>query len=127
MSFRAGLAWSWTLVVLVICWFPRFAIPRVEEEGYHLFGIPHLDKLIHFGIFAVLAFLWLRVAPSLSRASRVFLAGLALAVVTELVQELPIIHRDAGWLDGAADAVGLAAGLLPLPWLGRPVVVEPAS
>jgi hypothetical protein len=126
MSFRSFLAGSWTMVILALCWCPRFLMP-VKETGARPFFVPNFDKLVHLGIFAVFAFLWMRVGPPVGKAGRIFLAGLALAVISELGQELPIVSRDATFMDGVADVVGVGLGLLAYRLLGRPgeaVVLE---
>jgi hypothetical protein len=108
---RARLAWSWTLVILVLCWIPRFVIGASERIPKPFF-VPNLDKMIHMGIFAVFAFLWMRVGSSGRRAWWVFAAGVALAVITELGQMVPIVNRDCSIGDGVADSLGVIAGLV---------------
>ncbi len=110
MSPRALLAGSWTLVILALCWLPRSLLP-VREHGPKPEFVPNLDKAVHLGIFAVFAVLWMRAGTSGSRAGKVLILGLALAVVSELGQNLPIVNRDAGLPDGLADALGLLVGL----------------
>ena len=58
---------------------------RISEEETSLFLIPHLDKVVHFGIFAILAVLAERAIrrPGLVGSGKVFLLGLILAVVSE--------------------------------------------
>jgi hypothetical protein len=79
--------------------------PRAPGEG----GIPHLDKVVHFVIFA---------APTVL----LLLAGLRTALVVPLLalhgpvsewaQADLLPHRDGGWDDATADLLGVAAGLL---------------
>jgi hypothetical protein len=111
MSPRALLASCWTLVILVLCWLPPTMLPE-EEKGSKRFLIPHFDKLIHMGIFAVFAFLWMRVGDSPRRGRWVLLAGLALAVLSELGQEVPIVSRDASVADALADGLGVVASVI---------------
>ena len=56
------------------------------EKDSTWFKIPNLDKVVHWGIFVLFAILWLRVGSSPRRFLWVTLGGLALAVVSELVQ-----------------------------------------
>jgi hypothetical protein len=118
MSFRSFLAGSWTFVILALCWLPRSLMPR-QETGPRPFFVPNFDKLVHLGIFAVFAFLWMRVGPPAGKAGRIFLAGLALAVISELGQELPIVSRDATVMDAVADVVGVGVGLLAYRMMGQ--------
>ena len=118
MSLRALLAWSWTLVILGLCWLPRTYIPE-DERAPRMFLIPHLDKMIHLGIFAVFAWLWMRVGSSPRRGRWVLLGGVALAVISELGQELPIVSRDASIFDGLADSLGVIVGIVAHEVVGR--------
>ena len=110
MSRRAFLAGTWTLVILFLCWLPRFYMP-VKEHGPPPFRIPNVDKLVHLGIFAVWGFLWMGVARSPHQARRVFLAGVGFTILTEVVQELPMVSRDANLFDGIADTIGIGVGI----------------
>jgi hypothetical protein len=111
MSLKACLAWSWTFAILVLCWIPRFYLTG-EERIPKPFFVPNFDKLVHLGIFAIFSFLWMRVGSSRNRAWWVLIAGVALAVITELGQEVPIVNRDCNLADGFADSVGVIIGLV---------------
>ncbi len=113
---RTLLPWLATLVLLVLCLYPKTWMPR-GEEGPRL--IPHLDKLIHFSLFAGFGLCWLLAGPSL-RPSRKRIVGVlatsfALAAGTELLQGLPQIGRDPDLLDALADVVG---GLASVSFVG---------
>jgi hypothetical protein len=131
---RSRPAWAWTVVILALCWIPRSYLGTIEHSPKPFF-VPNFDKLVHLGIFAVFAILWMRVGSSGRRAGSivpaaeplearvtkleqylhawwVFVAGVALAVVTELGQEVPIVNRDANLADGLADSLGVLVGLL---------------
>ena len=111
MSLRALLAWLWTLVIFGLCWLPGFFLPKQERLPKSIF-IPNFDKLVHFGIFAIFAFLWLRVIPGNRRGFKVFLAGLAVAVISELGQNTSLVKRDGNAADTLADMIGVLLGLL---------------
>ena len=111
MSLKVCVAWFWTFVILVLCWIPRIYLSG-EEKIAKPFFVPNFDKLVHLGIFAVFSFLWMRVGSSRSRAWWVVVAGVALAVITELGQEIPIVNRDCNVADGLADSVGVIVGLV---------------
>src|SRR5262245_8854344 len=107
---RVRPALAWTALILLLCWFPdsRTQLEKSEGSGY---WIPHGYNLSHFGILAVCSVLWMRVGPRSGRAMRVVAGGIALAALTELVQGLPMIGRDADWLDGLSDSLGVVAGV----------------
>jgi VanZ family protein len=108
MTSRVIPAFAWTCLLLVACLIPGGWL-RVNESGYHL-GISHVDKLVHCALFAGFSILWIRSARSRRGQLCVFVAGLILAVLTELGQSLPIIGRDSDPLDALADVVGLVLG-----------------
>jgi hypothetical protein len=116
MIVRFALAALWTLTIMVLCWMPGYIVQEVEE-GSSWFAIPNLDKVVHWGIFVVFAVLWLRTSTSRRRYAWVTLGGLALAVITELVQMIPAINRNAGLDDGITDLIGVALGLAVARWI----------
>jgi hypothetical protein len=109
---RLASAIAWTLVILVLCWTPDIYLPVKEEPAYLRLIIPiRLDKIVHAGIFLVFAVLWLRGLGGQTRWFPWVLAGgVALAAISELGQNLPIVHRDGEFEDAVADVVGLVLG-----------------
>jgi VanZ family protein len=80
-------------------------VPRTPSEE----SIPHVDKVVHAGVFLVLAATtrW-RFGPRVAGLAAV----LAYAVASELIQWHWLAHRDGDWRDATADAVGAVAGWL---------------
>lgn len=86
------------------------------------------DKAAHFGFFALLASIHANIAcrlfPGAARsllAVHVISLGLAVGALDEWSQA-SIIGRSSSWLDFAADAVGIATGLVAfaaLAWIRR--------
>jgi glycopeptide antibiotics resistance protein len=113
---RFAMAASWTLVILFLCWMPGRWVQEVER-GSPWFEIPDLDKVIHWGIFLIFAVLWLRTSTSKWRYGWVALGGLAVASISELVQMLPAIGRDAEVGDAITDMIGVALGLAVAQWI----------
>ena len=70
---------------------------------------PGVDKLVHAGLFAALALTgrW----AGITRGVLAFLLPLY-AAVSELLQGIPALERDASVGDWVADVVGLVLGLL---------------
>jgi VanZ family protein len=110
---RRGLALTWTAVALALCLAPSHWLPR--SESHHI--IPHLDKLIHATLFAGFGLLWMWAGASPRRWVGVLITGALLAITTEVLQDLPIVHRDPDLFDGLADLVGTALGI-GMSWLG---------
>ncbi len=113
----------WTLAILTVCWMPMSKL--VEDDGSRswMFTIPYFDKLVHFGIFMIFAILWFLASDRSRPWRRIFTAGILLAAITEIVQTLPVIGRQADLDDAACDLLGVAAGILFIGWflayLGR--------
>lgn len=107
------LAILWTFGIIAACSIPgRSLTPS---------GLFEFDKLIHAVFFAGFGLLWLLAAqtPLRIRLRRVLLAGLALAVLTELYQGLLPFERFPDPYDALANAVGLIAALVAYGWWHR--------
>ena len=74
-----------------------------------------MDKVVHAGIFLVLAILWRRVDWSRRAIGAVILGGFALGAMSELGQLLPIVRRNASLYDLATDCAGLIVGVAIAP------------
>ncbi len=119
MRLRVVAAVLWTLIILVLCWTPQVYLPVSEGEGSLTHQL-HLDKFVHAGIFSLFAILWLRTRYSGKPLYFwVLLAGTALAAITEIVQNLPIINREGEFEDFLADFAGLLLGFPLYPWVER--------
>jgi hypothetical protein len=113
---RIAMAVLWTSVIFFLCWMPGKWVQEVEE-GSPWFQVPDLDKVVHWGIFVLFTVLWLRTGTSRWRYAWVALAGLAVAAITELVQMIPAIDRDAEVGDAITDLIGVAIGLSIARWI----------
>jgi hypothetical protein len=117
MSLATLLAITWTFLVLLSTSIPlpTETIPEVASR-FPFFDIP-LDKVAHAGLFGIFALLWGLASVNLKFwPLRVALAGLAFGALTEAVQAIPALHRDADWGDLLADCVGIVCGV-SLAWL----------
>jgi hypothetical protein len=120
MRLRLLAAVLWTLVIMVLCWTPDVLLPVPEGPESYLFQVVHIDKFVHAGLFAIFAVLWLRALPGgMARYLWVGLGGAALAALTEVVQNVPIIHREGEFADAVADFVGVLLGVPLFLWLER--------
>lgn len=92
--------------------------PSGPSEG----GIPHLDKLVHAGIFGAVALTAAAVGLPLRWVVPVLLVH---AGVSEVVQGTLLPHRDGDWHDSLADVVGTLLGAaLAVRW--RPGRMAPS-
>ena len=118
-SFRFGSAVIWTVLILLLCWIPASYVQEIEGKS-PWFQIPDLDKVIHAGIFVVLAVLWRRLTSSRRAIVAVVLGCFALGALTELGQLLPIVRRNAELYDLVTDCIGVIVGVA-IALLGRAV------
>ncbi|MFZ1692734.1 MAG: VanZ family protein [Flavobacteriales bacterium] len=104
-------AWRWPLLwaalILLLCLMPGAALP-----AWHWADLFSIDKLVHAGLFAVLAVL---VGQALSpNAPRSLLMAMLACILyggaLELMQELPTLGRRGDWNDFAANSIGVGIG-----------------
>jgi hypothetical protein len=100
--------------LLVLYW------PRQVSDG----GIPHTDKIVHVGIFALVVIAGARAGVRLS-----WLVGLLAvhAVGSELVQHWFLANRSGDPADVAADLVGVAVGAVAAVKMGGTGVASTRS
>jgi VanZ family protein len=115
MKFRYLLpAFLWSVIILLIICIPGSNFPKTP-----FINIPHLDKLVHAFIFAILAYL---LSSGLYRQKNPYLkkhhyaislaAGIVYGIFTEWIQWSYIPGRSGELLDWIADVGGTLAGLL---------------
>ena len=97
-TYRIPLAVTF-VVALIVLFTPASGVPS---------GFQHSDKIIHFTLFAALAYT--------SRLAGIGWAGTALwvpafAVVSEILQAILPLGRSGSVADALADAAGIAVGL----------------
>ncbi len=100
------LALLWTLLILIAVLIPGSDLPSVGVNG--------VDKVAHIVLFAGFGWLWMAALtrPLRTRTSLVLASGLALAVMTEVLQGILPVNRSPEGLDLVADAVGIVLAVL---------------
>ena len=99
-------AWSWRILFAAAVALQLYGVYAPREAGPHV-GIPQVDKIAHFFLFASVAFLGLKI-----RLPARWLLGalVANAIVSELVQHYLLPQRDGDVFDALADLAGVAVG-----------------
>jgi len=92
-------AWRWAFAVAVVVQLLALYAPSAPAPPS---GLP-LDKVVHVGVFAAVAWTGIRAGLPVRWVVGVLLAQ---SVVSELVQHFWLPHRSGDWRDAAADAVG---------------------
>lgn len=103
----------WALLVLILCSVSFGSVGRS-----HLF-FPGFDKLVHCGLFFVLAVLMCNgsirqyntVSFTIVSALKVFMIALCYGAVIEILQMFVFTWRGAEWADLFADSVGAGMGV----------------
>jgi VanZ family protein len=108
-KFIPGIAWFF-LVLVLLCLpgseFPKAKIPFLE--------LIFFDKWVHFGLFCILAFLWMMpfaksdmdVQSKMQMITKIFLATCVWGLATEFIQKYYIPFRSYDLWDWAADSAG---------------------
>lgn len=105
-------AFLWALVIFVIISVPAGSIPSTEK-----LNIPHVDKIVHFFIFALLgAFtLWGFLKKKHSRARGIAISlfiCILYGIGTEYLQHCCLDDRHGNLYDVAANSFGTVFGVL---------------
>ncbi|WP_421826425.1 VanZ family protein [Larkinella sp.] len=103
MRLEALVKWAaigWTIIIFIGCAWP---------SDYPSPGLTVNDKFLHVSIFGLWGLLWGTVYRF---PLRLFVIGVVYGFLIEIYQLVMPINRDFEWLDLAADAVGVAGGLL---------------
>jgi VanZ family protein len=93
-------------------------LPSSEMSGIKWFHIPFFDKIVHFGMYFILAILFIyamensRTKLDLRLALLVFLIGIAYGGLLEILQYLMHAGRSADWFDFLSDALGSLTGIM---------------
>lgn len=98
----------WIIVIFLLCSLPSSAFPDTDIR------IPHMDKIVHFGLFAILGILFCMWKPEKSLGLSILSAtalGFIYGGIIELLQA-NVFERSGDWYDLAADTAGALCGCL---------------
>lgn len=106
----------WFFILLVLLCIPGSDLPKPENW----MQIISFDKLVHTGLFAILAYLFMKPvsATGFSKQKRwriviiIALATSAWGLATEIIQENFIRGRAFEWFDWTADSLGAFIALI---------------
>ena len=117
------LFWLLTVFTLTMAFLPKPPATPIDQFG---------DKFEHMVAFAVLTGVALIGWPQ-SRRWRIVLLLSALGAMIEVVQSIPMLHRDCDWHDWAADTIAVVVAavvvspIVRILRLGRSSAAEPAK
>lgn len=107
------LAIFWILLISFLCFLPGSALPKAGWLDDMSF-----DKWVHFGLFAVLLFLWRFQFPETKKYHYILFGGAALyGFGVEVIQHYFIPNRSFDLYDVVADMAGSIAGLWFWVWI----------
>ena len=105
-----GLVWTGLIFYLL-------SMDTSGAEGFSLLKVYGIDKLIHFVLFAILAFLWVTyfISPATKHPNQmiwmIIIMASAYGMGMEYYQQF-FTNRSFSYWDGLADALGSVAGAL---------------
>lgn len=120
------LRWAllWAAVILWLCLIPSRSLPE-----WHWFDIMDLDKLVHAGMFFVLALLLAQAFMNAGSPKRYLvwavLISAAYGVSTEIMQGLEALGRRTDPIDMLANTIGACASAAYVAWRvrkGKPIM-----
>jgi VanZ family protein len=99
----------WTAIITILSLIPGDDFPQTG-----LANIPFIDKLIHVGMYLILAVLLVRPLKKAALPAGLFILifTFLLGGVLELLQAYWAVNRSGSWLDLLADLAGAALGLV---------------
>ena len=108
----------WFLIIFVLCAFPGEDIPDPR------LNIPHLDKVVHFGMFFIFSLLLICPLERRTSLGLGMIYGMAIGVAAVYGGSLEVLQhfffeRSGDILDFVADVLGGAAGCLCYPLVRR--------
>lgn len=103
----------WTALLITLCVVPAGWLPHWAWCGRHT------DKFVHVMLFCGYGLLWTLASTVPNRQYYVLAVGIVLAVITELVQGIPGLHRSPDVGDLVADIVGLVIAVTIVAYVGE--------
>jgi len=109
----------WSIIIIIFCSLPSSNLPRNR-----MINIPHLDKILHFGIYFILSLLILyETKIKTGKNKKIFiLTGLfsfVLGLLIEIEQQYLISSRTGDLYDLLADILGSITGIFFFVFLTR--------
>jgi VanZ family protein len=101
---------GWFFLVLILICLPGQKFPKTDDWLDKIF----FDKWVHAGLFAVLAFLWMRpfvksTLPKQDILQTIFKIAISVSIwglATEFIQKYFVFHRSFDLWDWVADSAG---------------------
>ncbi len=102
----------WSIIIIIFCSLPSSNIPRNR-----IINIPHLDKILHFGIYFILSLLILyetKIKTGKNKIVFILTAvfSFVLGLLIEIEQQYLISSRTGDLYDLLADIIGAISGIL---------------
>lgn len=102
----------WFLIINYISLIPADEIPKSK-----LFGIPHFDKMVHFGIYFIFSIFLASMfnKPAINKLKTVIIIivlNIFIGGTIEYLQDILPVNRSGSYLDFLADILGCLTALL---------------
>jgi len=98
----------WTIIILILCLMPK----SVEPQPSWLTQIPHFDKIVHFGLYTILGFLFYLSKHQYSKVTYLLLVLFYAIIIGGLIEIIqPFVGRSKEFNDLLADIIGSLCGI----------------
>lgn len=120
---KSKLLWRnilWAIIIFILCSIPGDDLPKTS-----MVNIPHLDKIVHFGMFFIMGIFLiaeLRYQTKFKKATRVSIALSLIAIYGGLIEYLQqnfFTNRSGDFVDLLADILGGILAVLLYPWVKK--------
>lgn len=119
-SYYKSLLWAMVIIVLLL-------IPGNKLPHNKLINIPHLDKIVHFILFMVLAYImifdtWvLKKKLETRHITLILVISIVFAGLTEIYQYYLIVFRTGSIFDFMADVLGILLASIIFRYMGNSI------
>ncbi len=110
----------WAVIIFILCSIPGDTLPSAP-----LIEIPHFDKLVHFGMFFIMAVFIISELNYQTKWNQLKIALTTLIIAAvyggaiEILQQNFFVNRSGDYIDFIADSLGAAAAIPAFPFLKK--------
>ncbi len=110
----------WAIIIFILCSIPGDTLPSSS-----FIKIPHFDKLVHFGMFFILAIFIISELNYQTKWNQFKVALVTLTIVVvyggviEILQQNYFTNRSGDYIDFIADSLGAVVAILTFPFLKK--------
>ncbi len=110
----------WAIIIFVLCSIPGDDLPKTS-----MIGIPHFDKMVHFGMFFIMGIFLIAELRYQTKFKKAIRVGIALSLIAiyggfiEYLQQNFFTNRSGDYWDLIADVLGGIFAVIMYPWVKK--------